>query len=169
MKRVCKYLVDTLNLDDQIYEVIYYGLFVVVTNLLNVISVMFIGACLGEFNNTIIFLLFFTPLRLYLGGYHASTALRCYILFNAISIVFILLFKVEINTVILQSITFFLLFKVLMRLIALKQNKNTITVVLIYMILVIILNSYINMNVFTLSVLMNLMLYELKYMIEKYR
>ena len=167
MKTICRYLVNSLGLDQETYDVIYYGLFVVVTNLFSILSVLLLGLLLNELNKTALFLLFFGPLRLYLGGYHASSPMKCYILFNAISVAFIMMFKFDINFLLLQFITFILLFTVLVQLISAKQNKNIVVVVLIHMVLIIVLKSYNNLDVFLLSVLMNVLLYEMKYIIEK--
>ena len=49
MKYFTRYLAKTLNLNQEQEDVIYYGLFVVVTNLLSSLTVLFIGFCLNQY------------------------------------------------------------------------------------------------------------------------
>ena len=56
MKRICRYLTNTLSLSENAYELMYYGMFVVVTNLLSILSIMIIGYLLDELKNTIVFM-----------------------------------------------------------------------------------------------------------------
>ena len=49
-----------------------------ITVLLNLISTIVIGVIAGKVFESIAFLVFYIPLRSYVGGYHASTPRRCY-------------------------------------------------------------------------------------------
>ena len=164
MKRICKYITQTLNLDHETYEVMYYGLFVCVTNMASILSVMLIGALLDELVNTIYFLIGFMPLRLFVGGYHASTPMKCYWYFNIVCTIFILLFKNINNINALMPITLITLLLMLIQ--VRKYNKghvhNVEVVVLIYMFAVILLKHFDWFHVVLWSVILNVVLYELK-------
>lgn len=61
----------------ELYE---YGFWQMVLIVWNVLTVIIIGFALKKVWETIIFLLFFIPLRSFAGGYHAKNAFRCYFL-----------------------------------------------------------------------------------------
>lgn len=71
----------------------YYGMFVMLFNLLILVTIIFIGSMFGKVKETILFLLFFIPLRLYLGGYHCKTPLRCFLLTNTLFMIGIFINK----------------------------------------------------------------------------
>ena len=113
MKYFTRYLARTLNLDQEQEDVIYYGLFVVVTNMLSSLSVLFIGFCLNQLFYTFLLQVFYTPLRLYVGGYHSKTPQSCFITYNAIYFVFIVIMSHLSNSLVMDLVTFGLLFIIL--------------------------------------------------------
>ena len=171
MKELCKYITEPLNLDHETYEVMYYGLFVCVTNLMSILSVIIIGTLLRELENTIFFLIGFIPLRLYIGGYHASTPLRCYWYFNIVAAVFIILFKWNVNVNVMFLITVTLLSIVLIQIIKDKENskKSIIIMILIYLGIMILLYSCDKYSIFLWSIILNILLYEVKIIQNKYK
>lgn len=56
-----------------------YGLDIFISSVLEVASILIIAAVVGNFFDTLIFFAAFIPLRVYAGGYHANTKLRCYL------------------------------------------------------------------------------------------
>lgn len=166
MKTICRYISEVLNLDSETYEVMYYGMFVCVTNLASILSVIIIGALLKELENTVIFLTCFMPLRLYVGGYHASTPLKCYWYFNVVASLFIVLFKWNANVFMMSFITIALLIIVLVQVIINKGNKakGIIIMILVYLILIVLLYCYDKYIVFLWSIILNVLLYEVKVM-----
>lgn len=54
-----------------------YGLEAIYSSLLELLSILTLAALIGNFWQTVLFFAAFIPLRLYAGGYHASTRLRC--------------------------------------------------------------------------------------------
>ena len=167
MKKICRYLADTLHLDESTYEVMYYGLFVFVTNLINIVSVIIIGGLLGELKNTIVFLIFYTPLRLYVGGYHASTPFKCYLYFNILSTIFIIIFKYISYLEILFYLVIIMLIIIIIQMIKLKEDKQKIIIVLIYLLLCFILKTFDFYDIYLWSILLNIILFEIKYFIKK--
>lgn len=59
-------------------EEIGYGLEVLLSTIISVMSAMVVALFFGMFKECIAFLVVFMPLRTYTGGYHASTHIRCF-------------------------------------------------------------------------------------------
>ena len=57
-----------------------YGLELLLLAGVEFASVLLLAAFVGNFFHTILFLLSILPLRMYAGGYHADTRLRCYLI-----------------------------------------------------------------------------------------
>lgn len=79
---------DTIKEEDrEIYE---FGIQHIFITILNVATVMAIGALLNSFKESIIFFAAFIPLRIFAGGFHLKTPLRCYVFSSAASAAVIL-------------------------------------------------------------------------------
>ncbi len=65
-------------------EIYIYGINQILVSVLNVLSALIIGLILGTFFEVVVFMAAYIPLRIFAGGYHAKTPLRCYI-FSVIS------------------------------------------------------------------------------------
>lgn len=61
-----------------------YGMNVFISSVLEIASILTIAAFVGNFLETVLFFAAFIPLRVYAGGYHAETKLRCYLVSLAI-------------------------------------------------------------------------------------
>lgn len=57
-----------------------YGIDLFISSFLEIISILAIAAFLGNFIETVLLFVFFVPLRIYAGGYHADTKLKCYLI-----------------------------------------------------------------------------------------
>ncbi len=66
-----------------IYE---YGYELLISTLITIITIIFLGLLSGKLLSTIIFLFYFMPIRTVAGGYHAKTHVKCLILSNIIGI-----------------------------------------------------------------------------------
>lgn len=55
-----------------------YGLDVFFSSIVEVVSILVISLFVGNFIETFLFFTSFIPLRIYAGGYHANTKMRCY-------------------------------------------------------------------------------------------
>ena len=163
MRYFVEYLSKNLNLSKEKEDVIYYGLFVVVTNLISIFSVLFMGYILQQFCNTLILMLFYTPLRLYIGGYHSKTPISCFITFNMIFLVFILIMSVVKYNVILDVITEILLFFILIDICHNDQTKKKTTkILLVCVYLMALLISFDYHYILVLAIDINILLYVLK-------
>lgn len=167
MKYFTRYLARTLNLDQEQEDVIYYGLFVVVTNMLSSLSVLFIGFCLNQLFYTFLLQFFYTPLRLYMGGYHSKTPQSCFITYNAIYFVFIVIMSHLSNSLVMDLVTFGLLFIILIDLYLHDDSKKRmmkLILVLIHLILIILTSSLSLHYIFVLSIDINILFYGMKYL-----
>ena len=57
-----------------------YGLDVFISSALEITSILLIAAFVGNFFQTVLLFATFIPLRVYAGGYHADTKLKCYLI-----------------------------------------------------------------------------------------
>lgn len=55
-----------------------YGLEIFISSLLELTSILFISIFMDNFLETLLFFAAFIPLRVYAGGYHADTQIKCY-------------------------------------------------------------------------------------------
>lgn len=78
--RIVQQLLKRNNIVLEEYEIYLFGVQQMISNILNVLSALLIGLITGEILPCVIFLICFTAIRQYAGGYHASTRIRCYLL-----------------------------------------------------------------------------------------
>lgn len=57
-----------------------YGIDIFISSFLEISSILLIAIVLGNFIETALLFVFFIPLRVYAGGYHADTKLKCYLI-----------------------------------------------------------------------------------------
>jgi len=69
---------DCIDANDR--DVCAYGLEILFMTVLEVASIILISALVGNFLETVVFFIAFVPLRIYAGGYHADTRIRCYLI-----------------------------------------------------------------------------------------
>lgn len=76
-----------------------YGLEIFISSVLEVFSIMMLSIFSKNFVETLLFFGALIPLRIYAGGYHADTKLRCYIISLVVYGIFSLLLKTVSNNV----------------------------------------------------------------------
>lgn len=114
---ICEELVKSQIVSKQDVPIYQYGLKMLLLKMAYITSFIIYALLVGALKETILFLLTYSFLRSYSGGYHASSILRCYlvslstIILNSVlckvSIAGIL-FKIDIVLLILSSIFIFL-------------------------------------------------------------
>lgn len=72
-------LADRGVIQEKDVPVYRYGLEAIYSSTLELVSILFLAVIVGNFWQTVAFFLAFIPLRVYAGGYHASTRLRCFL------------------------------------------------------------------------------------------
>lgn len=70
-----------------------YGMEIFLSSVIEVMSIVLISSFVGNFAETVIFFAVFIPLRIFAGGYHAATRLRCYLVSLAVYALFTVLIK----------------------------------------------------------------------------
>lgn len=77
-RRLTEKIILTGNVDDDKKEIIQYGLELCISTLILIFSIEVLSIVLFHKLDGIIFMIFFVPIRLFSGGFHASTYLKCY-------------------------------------------------------------------------------------------
>lgn len=72
-------LYDNNSISSEQYKIVRFGIQQGLTIILNTITIIAIGAVMGEINQAILFMALYAPLRSNAGGYHARTSVLCYI------------------------------------------------------------------------------------------
>lgn len=57
-----------------------YGIDLFISSFLEIFSILIIAVFGGNFIETVLLFVFFIPLRIYAGGYHADTKMKCYLI-----------------------------------------------------------------------------------------
>lgn len=71
-----------------------YGLELLISSMLELVSILVIAAIAGNFLETLLMFAAFIPLRIYAGGYHADTKLKCYFVSLGVYAVFTIIMNV---------------------------------------------------------------------------
>lgn len=108
-KMTLKILCKNSIIEEENVEVYHYGLELILATIFKSIGLMVIAAITGLVVETIIFILFFSGLRLQAGGYHAKSIMGCFIgmvsfTFISISLVKLLPIHNQLNYILLSMI-----------------------------------------------------------------
>ena len=88
------------DLEDEAYDIYSYGIYQIVSYVINFFTILLIGIAFRRLLEVIILVVFFMAVRPYAGGYHASSAIKCYILTNIMIIGALLAIKyIQINNI----------------------------------------------------------------------
>ena len=85
-----------------------YGTEVTVSTLTGIVLILFIGGVFGNILDSVLFLLCFITVRVYSGGYHANTYIKCNLTFVSVFILVML-----VNRVISENFSFIILLTLL--------------------------------------------------------
>lgn len=92
-------LVNNKTIDESQRQLWQYGFQTMIMSVGEILFVILVSAIVGNFFETVLFFCGFIPLRIYAGGYHADTQLRCFLILIFTYILFsILLNIVSIHT-----------------------------------------------------------------------
>ena len=91
-------------------EIVQYGISQLLSLLLNLFTLLCICFLCGTVFQGMVFLVLFWPMRIYAGGYHANTKLRCYLLTTLAELILAMAWrtswewgKITIGTILLAS------------------------------------------------------------------
>ncbi|MCM1132288.1 MAG: accessory gene regulator B family protein [Ruminococcus flavefaciens] len=79
-RRMAMFLRDNEIVDDETSQVCQYGFEIIISTITGFLLVTATGLCCGELLSALLFYAVFVGVRLFTGGYHASTHFRCKLL-----------------------------------------------------------------------------------------
>jgi accessory gene regulator B len=77
-KRFVNILLKNGCIPEQDLEIYRFGMKVTILKLIHMESTLIIGVCFGMVTETIAFIMAYSAIRVYAGGYHAKTSIGCY-------------------------------------------------------------------------------------------
>lgn len=92
-KKISDFVCGTDCGEEDERSVIQFGIGILLSKTLNLITEIIIGCLFSMLLETVIFLLAFSFLRSYAGGFHASSSLKCYISSSAVMAVALIVVK----------------------------------------------------------------------------
>lgn len=113
-EKIAKLLKKNKAINDESYELCQYGLQQGMSICLNLLTTIFIGIITGMTWQSIVITILFIPLRSNVGGFHAKTAVSCYISSAILMIIVLLAMKYFVVTkfayIIIFLIAFFIIY-----------------------------------------------------------
>jgi len=88
--RITDYFVKEEIISSEDRSVYKYGSEVTISTIVGISVIILIGLIAGQALDSILFLLCFIPVRIYTGGYHADTYLKCNLSFCAVFIAYLI-------------------------------------------------------------------------------
>lgn len=129
-KSIAKKLGDFLEANPEQIEIYAYGLELLILPAINFIIVFILAYIIGVLPNMFMFLAVFAPFRLWGGGVHMTTSLRCLVTSTVIIVGLSSISTLHISSVILSFILFSTLFfgiYVIVKWVPATSEKNPIT------------------------------------------
>ena len=90
-------------------EIYVYGFELIISSIIETGALLLVGFLIGKFVETILFLVSFSSIRFFSGGYHANSYFKCFAvtLVNYFLVLFIMILSIQVFYIIwLQSYTF---------------------------------------------------------------
>jgi len=81
-----KYLIDNEKIENEDYHLYLYAFEVLISSISNIVIILLIGVLLNRFIETLLFLIFYCPIRQFAGGFHTENYRRCLLFFMTIYI-----------------------------------------------------------------------------------
>lgn len=106
-EKIIQYLLNHNAINDDNLEIYQYGINLLIKKVLHIITIIMVGILFDNFWGIFLFLVSYTNIREYAGGYHAKSALGCYICTFIVSIMAIVLLNI------LEKISFFCAYVIL--------------------------------------------------------
>jgi len=83
-KSISQSLLENNFIDKEDVELCQYGIEMFIICVLEMAAILLFSIIIGNFFETVIYLFAFIPMRIYSGGYHADTRMRCFIILLAV-------------------------------------------------------------------------------------
>ena len=128
MEFLSKILIDKLISNNIIKsedkEIYIYGFKQLLFMILNLITTVIIGIIFNKVFESILFMIFYTPIRVYAGGYHAKTHIKCYIFSILMLIAVLYILKLNLIKSIILVILLSLISSIIILLLAPIEDSN---------------------------------------------
>ncbi len=105
--KIADFLCKNNTIRDEDKDIYIYGFEIFFSNVINFTIVIVLGFLLKQFYQALLFYIAFVITRSYSGGYHASTYLKCNIVFASVFLVTMLLSRILLPTI---SLVYLLVF-----------------------------------------------------------
>lgn len=144
-------------------DIIVYGLKAAITQLVCLIYVVILGCIFELFLENIVFLIAFSSIRMYAGGYHCQKKINCYFMSSIILVIELLIIKLMLVNLIIPTILFLLIVSIpiIFKLVPVETKNKPLDekekkiyrkiVIRNLLIQVIIINVLLFLNLYTLS------------------
>ncbi len=124
MENVWKGMKTADNVHEEDKEIYLFGFYQGLIFLLNLATALFTGIILDMFLESVLFLVCFIPLRIFAGGYHAKTQLRCYVMSTITTIILLYLIGFLQKNMGVKAITLYIISACIIWCLAPVQDKN---------------------------------------------
>lgn len=94
MEFLSKRIAGKLSNEPESKELYQYAIYIILSSLLHLVTLVIIGAFLGLVCESILMYFSFAVIRRFAGGFHASTPIRCYVFSVVLIVLFLLLHKI---------------------------------------------------------------------------
>lgn len=98
-KTISELLLENNIIPENDIEIYKYGLELFLTSVLEVSAILLASIFIGNFCETLIFLITFLPVRIYSGGYHADTRGRCFMVLIGVYILFSIILLLDVSSI----------------------------------------------------------------------
>ncbi|WP_027701209.1 accessory gene regulator ArgB-like protein [Metaclostridioides mangenotii] len=110
--KITSYLISNNEIKNEEYDIYLYAFETIIAFIINIAVILFVGFIFDRFTETLLFLLFYCPIRQFSGGYHADNYRKCLLAFiilyltNMYIIEKLLSFKSNSIVIILMTISY---------------------------------------------------------------
>lgn len=80
-KKITTFLILNGQIDDTEYDIYIYAFETLIAFIVNIAAILILGFICNKFICTLLFLVFYCPIRQFAGGYHADNYKRCLLVF----------------------------------------------------------------------------------------
>lgn len=132
---ICNYITNYLIKKNIILsedkEIYLYGLFVIFYNSFLIFNILLIGFVYQQLEYSFLFLIFWSPYRILVGGSHCSTPFKCWLFFNLYYLIGYYIY--------LHSTSIIYIINTLAIIIQYKKNKNNFFFIILWIIYYVLL------------------------------
>lgn len=108
--KICNKLISEQIISEKDFEVYVYAYEITLSEIFNILGITLLSVMVGNIWLSMIFLLSFVPQRVHMGGYHASSHLKCHCVSFGIFIACVMLSQIIADTKTFRIITLLIVF-----------------------------------------------------------